>query len=273
MINLLVALPAEARPLIHHFKLNGLPAVAGFRRYGNDQITLLITGVGPVAMASGVTVLGMQAAPSNDAWINLGVAGHRSLPLGSSLLATKITDAGSGLCWYPPQVVAAEIERGELLTLARPAQQYPAVAAVEMEASGFYSTACRFASGELVQCLKVISDNRQQPVEQLDEELISRRMVELIEPLNRLIEALGTLLESRPAEVEVASERRAYLQAWRFSHAQEIQLDRLLTDCRLLEGAVPPVSEFSQQTTAKSLLAALAARLQTLRLNYSLSKS
>ena len=50
----------------------------------------------------------------------------------------------------------------ELETLERPDFDYRRKGAFDMEASGFYPTALRFSQPQLVHCLKVISDNREQ---------------------------------------------------------------------------------------------------------------
>ena len=269
MINLLVALQVEAKPIARHFGLNGKPAVAGFRRYGNPEINLLVTGVGPVAMASGATLLGMECRDSPAAWVNIGIAGHRQLPVGTTLLASKITDQPSGLCWYPPQVVAAAIPRAELITVAQPPPEYPMEAAVEMEASGFYPTACRFATGELVQCLKVVSDNREYPAASLNEELIGECIDAAIEPLAGLMSELVSVMNALPLAAVSEAERQVYIQKWRFSRSQQGRLSRLLHDYQLLTGEVPEMERFKSAPTGKALLVALEADLLARRIDYS----
>jgi hypothetical protein len=267
MINLLVALQAEARPLIKHFGLDGRPAVAGFRRYGNAEINLLVTGTGSVAMAAAVALLGLEALTAPAAWINFGIAGHRDWPVGRALLATKITDHGSGLCWYPPQVITTNLAGVELLTVASPVDNYPDSAAVDMEASGFYPTACRFATAELVQCLKVVSDNRDRPANELNEAGISELISAGLEPLNGLLVALQKLLAALPIKPEAPLSD--YLDRWRFTHAQRLQLTRLLQDFRLLAGHWPDIQVYQQQISGEALLAALTTDLNARRLDYS----
>lgn len=269
MINLLVALQAEARPIVRHFGLNGKPAVAGFRRYGNPEINLLVTGVGPVAMSSGVTLLGLECGDGHAAWINVGIAGHRQLPIGTSLLASKITDQPSGLCWYPPQVVSVALPRAELITVAQPLAEYPMSAAVEMEASGFYPTACRFATGELVQSLKVVSDNAEHPAALLNEALIGELIGGVIEPLADLMGQLVSLMNALSPLPVSERQHQAYWQQWRFSHAQQGQLTRLLHDYQLLTGGAPDREIFKAAPTGKALLIALEAELLARRIDYS----
>jgi len=271
LINLLVALQAEAGPIIRHFGLNGLPAVAGFHRYGNADINLLVTGVGPVAMASGVTVLGLESAMTPAAWINVGIAGHADLPIGTPLLASKITDLSSGLCWYPPQALQLEIPRCEVKTVATPAQQYPADAAIEMEASGFYPTACRFATGERVQCLKVVSDNRDNPPTQLNAAVIGERIGELLGSLEILIDELSAVMAELSPSTASPADLQPFIEGWRFSQTQRTLLSRLLHDYRLLSDGVPQISEFKAHRRGADLLAALQADLLARRLDYSLT--
>jgi len=269
MINLLVALQAEARPIINHFGLNGRPPVAGFHRYGNPQINLVVTGVGPVAMAGGVMLLGLDPAATSAAWVNVGIAGHAHLPIGTPLIASKITDQHSGLRWYPPQVLTADLTTSELVTVAPPSLEYPAQGAVDMESSGFYPTACRFATGELVQCLKVVSDNRDNPSSLLNKAVIGELVGGLLAPLEQLMDRLQAPLAETSLAVADAADMQPFLDNWRLSQTQQRLLSRLLHDYRLLVGHLPTVSDYRHHRRGSALLAALEADLMTLRLNQS----
>ena len=56
MINILTALPCEAKPLIHHYRLNGRQ-VHGFRIYENSDMRLIVSGIGKVAAAAACACL------------------------------------------------------------------------------------------------------------------------------------------------------------------------------------------------------------------------
>ncbi|MGH9462066.1 MAG: hypothetical protein ACRD1X_12660, partial [Vicinamibacteria bacterium] len=106
MIRLVVALPAEAKPLVSHFNLKPAREARGFKIYQNDDIALIVSGVGKIAAAAATAYLqAWTGNRPNGAWINVGMAGHRDLLLGKGVLAYRITDRATGETWYPPPVI------------------------------------------------------------------------------------------------------------------------------------------------------------------------
>lgn len=159
MINLAVALAAEARPLVRHFGLSQYRSARGFRVYAAGGVRLIVTGMGKLNAAAGVAYLGGMDCTPNQGWVNVGVAGHRDLAVGTGVIATKITDHAVSRNWYPPLVANPPGVAAQVRTFDRPVESYPESAVCDMEASAFFSVATRFSCGELVQCFKVISDN------------------------------------------------------------------------------------------------------------------
>ena len=78
-------------------------------------------------------------------------------------------------------------------TLDQPNFDYVRDSAFDMEASGFYATAVRFSRAELVQCLKVISDNRDSPGHGIDASTVRRLIGGKLDLLEALIEGLSVL--------------------------------------------------------------------------------
>ena len=74
MIHLVVALRAEARPLIEHFRLRGEPERSPFALYQGDAMRLVISGVGRVAAAGATAHLATRYPESRAAWLNFGMA-------------------------------------------------------------------------------------------------------------------------------------------------------------------------------------------------------
>ncbi|MBL4622579.1 MAG: hypothetical protein JKY89_09285 [Immundisolibacteraceae bacterium] len=278
MIHIMVALQAEAKPLVNQYRLKGLPPLAGFRRYGNDQITLLVTGVGSVAMAAGVMALGLagdslvKSGIGQTGWLNIGIAGHQCMPLASVVVAGKITDQSSGLCWYPPQILALELPVLPLLTVAKPVTDYPDSQLIDMEASGYFVTACRFSVGESAQVLKVVSDNRDSNIDQLNGPAISGLIENALDPIGRLIDKLQHQLSSVADSVVSSTEVDQFLQRFRLSKSQQFQLVRLLQDYRVLTGELAGVEQFDQLHRAADLLNALEQLLLPHRRNYQLGR-
>ena len=273
----MVALQVEAKPLVSHYQLKGLPPLAGFRRYGNDRITLLVTGTGSVAMAAGVMALGLspsasvEGASGQTGWINIGIAGHARLPLASVAMAGKITDQSSALCWYPPQTLTLGLPLLPLLTVAKPLTDYPENQLIDMEASGYFVTACRFAVGESVQLLKVVSDNHDSNIDQLNGPLITGLIAGALESIDQLIDQLQRQLSSTDSALVNALELDPFMQRFRLSKSQQFQLIRLLRDYHLLTGVLAKVEQFKHHHRGDDLLNALEQLLMPLRRSYQLA--
>jgi hypothetical protein len=159
MLRFVVALQAEARPLVERF---GLAAVgeSPFPLYRGEEAWLIVSGQGKAAAAAATAYLHLAAggAPGR-AWLNVGLGGHGLRPLGEGVVAHKISDAASGVSWYPQIVIDSPSPTAPLLTVERVEEEYEPPWVYESEASGFFPTACRFSVAELIQCYKVVSDN------------------------------------------------------------------------------------------------------------------
>jgi hypothetical protein len=198
-INLVTALPAEAKPIASKFGLERLQADRRFALYRRDRIALVVSGPGKIDAASATAYLGALGGCKNDAiWINVGVAGHAQRKVGEILLAHKITDAGSGHSWHPALAggVDEPCQSDSLVTLDRPDLSYECDGMFDMEASGFYPTACRFSAMESVQVLKIISDNRDDTAFGLSAKRVRRLMVAALDTLEALLEQLAKSAES-----------------------------------------------------------------------------
>ena len=235
MINLVVALPAEARPLIRHYHLWSREPRGLFPVHENETIRLVVCGAGKVSAAAATAFL--QATGDHagmQGWLNVGVAGHAEQAIGEGLLAHRITDQATGRQWYPPLVIDRPPPSGNLTTLDQAGPEYPDETMLDMEASGYYPIACRDATAELVHSYKVISDNRQSPAGSLNaarvEDLVSGRLEEIDTLITQVSELAHELraLHAAPPELEL------FEANWRFSVSQRHQLRRLLKRWHLI---------------------------------------
>lgn len=259
MLKVVIALDCEAKPLREHWRLKPVPA-NGFRVYANDHTRLIISGPGILNAAAATAYLaGQDAFNTTTAWLNLGVAGHASLPLGTPVLASGIQQDQQR--WYPSLVFHPPCTLKTILTVSRPETNYPGDQIYEMEAAGFYPTASRFASAELVQVLKIISDNREHGIQQLNAPGLSALVAAalplidgLCDELRQLATELSTLEADPPGY-------QAYLQRWHFSASQRVQLRRLLQRHQMLLGD-PPI--LSSLTSPRAVLRTLQHALEPL---------
>ncbi len=262
MIRFVVALPAEARPLIERFELTRADAAA-FPLWQGAEASLVVCGVGRAAAAAATGYLaGRLRGAGEAAWINVGVGGHHGLAVGEAVLAHKVVEAASGRSWYPPLVFEPPCPTATVLTVDRPETSYPTDAVYEMEAAGFCSAAARFASAELVQVVKVISDNAESPTRRLSGARVQELIGARIAPVARLAEETAILareLRSRRAPPPALS---GFLDRWRFTVSERRRLERLLRRLAVLEAAAPEAAELAARPTASSVIAALERRLQ-----------
>ncbi|NKB70920.1 MAG: hypothetical protein GKR89_27940 [Candidatus Latescibacteria bacterium] len=224
MFNFVTALAAEARPLIQRYRL--VKTEADWPLYQGDGLQLIVAGVGRLATAAATAYLAGRTPQRPLAWLNIGIAGHGVLAVGTPLLAHKITDAQT--VHFPAFPFRPPCATDVVHTVDQPETGYADKIAYDMEAAAFWPTACRFASAELVHCLKIVSDNPTQPADRLDAaavaELVAAKL-ELVDQLHTLITPLAQVLAPGRQDPPFYAAAR---QRWRFSTAQQHQLRRLL---------------------------------------------
>ena len=238
MIHFVVALACEARPLIRRYGLKAGSPTSAFRVYRSPQHDLVVCGVGKIAAAAATAYLGAGANAEDEVWINVGVAGHRSLNVGSGLVADRILDRASGQAWYPPQLFAGEYHSSLVISVDQVEKEYAEEAAYDMEAAGFWPTATRFSTAELVQCYKVVSDTRQSAARGLTADAIEV----LIESRLPEIDCLTLELEGLRAQMPAAPsfDIGPFLERWRLTVSQQRRLRHLLRRWCVLTGASAP---------------------------------
>jgi hypothetical protein len=125
--------------------------------------------------------------------VNVGIAGHKRHAVGSLFLIDKITDFDSQKNYYPPLVFTPPCRTAGIKTVSRLQPAYDAQDLCDMEASAFYETAVRFSSGELIHCLKVISDNELSPAENIESKQVSLLIARHIATIETLLAELSRL--------------------------------------------------------------------------------
>lgn len=267
MINLVVALAVESRPLIEHFRLSEDRSAVGFRIFRKDDMRLIVTGRGRVSCAAGVAALacreaGGSRASTARAWLNVGIAGHADLDIGVGVHALSVVEAATQHRWYPVQV-APLAGRGEALcTVDVPETGYPGPYVYDMEASAFCGTAARFATSELIQVYKIISDNRETGVESVEKHGVRDLMTRHLPAIEEMASALSGLAADVDATRPRLDELERMLNRWHFTASQQHQLRELLRKWETLGGSAPLLDEeLNRCPSAKSVLAEIGARL------------
>jgi hypothetical protein len=234
LITIVCALNCEAKPWIEFYKLKKAYD-RPFDLYINDdtQVQILISGIGALSTAAAIGWLGaraqLQGRSDNMVWLNLGIAGHAALELGTAVRVHAFVGEESLRKHYPPLTAKWSGETAAVLSVNAPTNTYPDDMMVEMEAFAFYKSANLFSSAELVQSVKVISDNEENDVSDLNASKITELMRTQLEQVNQFIVALLSLpLANKPAELILE------LTQLRATHSQRQQLESLLKKVSVL---------------------------------------
>lgn len=265
MTFLVTALQSEARPLVDFFHLEGSDAASPFRSYRNGELTLVVSGVGRVASAAATAHAFARAGePRNRPWLNVGIAGHRSAEVGSCWLANKVFDPSNERAWYPSLVFDSRLPTAEVVTVDRPESRFERDALYDMEASAFFAIASRFAPVELVQVVKIVSDNRGAPASGLEPAEVSRLIGAHVETIAALVEQTRGLADELAGRlVNVPVELESWIGDRHVTVSQRRKLSDVLRRLAVLEGdAGPSPGEFSGAEDARELLLALEERLE-----------
>lgn len=236
MIHITTALACEARPLIEHYNLKTIMTSDVFKIYASDDVRLIITGIGKISAAAATSYLHAYfSCKKNNVWLNIGIAGHPVLDVGTGVLAHKITDNNSGRSWYPPRIIDAAYPTQDLISVDLPENTFNEMALFDMEASGFYATACRFATSELVQCYKVVSDNRIFCADKISKANTSTLIKCNLKAIDRLISHLRQLGSEISGTEDITQQLDNYIKRWHFTHYQRNQLGQLLRKLKTLD--------------------------------------
>ena len=247
-VHLLIALPCEAKPVVDHFRLKRLMSESAFAIYARDNLSLTVSGIGKSAMAAATAYTHLLFGKQSDSiWLNIGVAGHKEAAIGTPFIAEKITDADNGQNHYPTFVASQPCDSLPLSTFSAPQNCYPENSLCDMEASAFFETASRFSSSELIQCLKIISDNDKHSTEQVNPKGVSSLIEKQLPLIDTIIQNFIVLADSLPT---INDEIPSLLSdRWHFTASEQRQLKALLQRWKLLSPE-QPIEELELPGTA-----------------------
>ena len=204
-------------------------------------------------MAAGVAYTqALFAVIEHPVLVNVGIAGHKHYAVGSLFLIDKITDFDSKKSYYPPLVFTPTCRTGCIQTVSRPQLVYDLQHLCDMEASAFYETAVRFSSGELIHCLKVISDNELSPAENIQLKQVAQLIAAHVATIEILLAEL-----SRLARLITVPELKLFehlIQRYHFTSSEQGQLKNRLSRWATLTHTQVPEFDESQFHKGKDVL-------------------
>lgn len=260
-----VALSAEARPLIDALKLKRL-IDKPWPYYSNGEDHLILTGIGQLnAAAACGWMIGHEPTLARVPWLNVGIAGHADLPLGSLCWVERLNYKHGNL--YPALHIRSALIGRALQTIEEASTNYPDNSLLDMEGLAFYLSCSRFVPIELLHLLKVVSDNRENSIQAIDKAmtsaLIKDNTADILSFAQGLTDLADALPEDTPPELMPCVD--AYLHQWRFSHSQKQQLIKLQLRHYALAGDLVAASHLDPQPRdAKQVLAVLHTKTEQL---------
>jgi adenosylhomocysteine nucleosidase len=267
MIRFVVALAPEADALIRRYRME--PCEGAFPWFRSEEAALAISGVGKMAAAAAASYLHARTGEEPLAvWVNFGTAGHRDRPLGDVLLAHTVTDAASGKRFHPPRLDGPELDCVEVLTVDRRESEFESNAAYDMEAYGFVASALRFSTSELVQPIKIVSDNRDTTTAAWTaaavRDLVESRLDVVAKAADRFREIAEDLEPLRREETQSRAALAAYTRRVHFTVSESRRLRRLLQRWAALEPEA--ARESAEGSSASDILERLEQRVHALAL-------
>ena len=190
-INIVTALNCEAKPLIDYYRLSKVnkkpfdfyTGQVNSVRKQSVEMNLIVGGIGQLNTAMACGWLAAQSGLDRTIWLNVGIAGHKDNEVGRILRVCNVNDPITGFNHYPALTAKWNDDVSALMTSALPLSEYPEATLVDMEATAFFTAAGSCASSELVQSLKVVSDNQEESLERLNASLISQLIAAQIEKI------------------------------------------------------------------------------------------
>ena len=255
-MNFVVALKAEATPLVESFELAKESAPSPFPVFANGKHRLVLSGVGKELAAKATRYLSERFPRPNQAWLNFGLAGHGALATGTVFMANRILDDDRKSAFYPTQLLDHDLESSALQTCSSPVYDYPDPIGYDMEASTFCSSASLVSIRELIQVVKVVSDNPDHPVGSLDRSSVGALIESALPSILPLVDQLEELAHKIAPAAGLAELVDSALTHHPFSETQRHQARKLLTHALAL--GFPGKDALEAITSAKSARQAIS---------------
>ena len=185
-INIVVAMKREAKPLINYWKLKKREETKKIFFNKKKKINLIISGIGKKKAEEATETLAKKTNIKSF-FLNIGIAGHKDLKLGDIVLVSKVTDNKSKYNWYPTLLWKTKIQKVPLITVGFPKIRYTTNFLYDMEASGFFKTARKYVGPEMVQSIKIISDNKDSSILNISSKKIENWIENKIVIIDKLV--------------------------------------------------------------------------------------
>lgn len=216
MIFLVSALYREAKPIIEKYKLRKYGYSEKFPIYKNENITVIISGVGKVNSAIATTYLLSNHDPDlRGIYICLGYCGSvlgANYSLGKIIIIHKITDNSSNRNYFTDIIYKHDFMEDSLVTCDKVVSladlSEDGGTLFDMEASGFYLACNSFLKRNQIFVAKVISDFIDDKArKEIDFDLMDEKILEAFDFFYELAQKIQTEEKIFTEEEEASLEK------------------------------------------------------------------
>jgi len=225
LIYLVIALLAEAKPIIAHLNLTK-SSDKPFKIYSSPDYKLIISGMGTQnASIATAHLLTLSPPTKNDFLFNIGICGAPdSFDIGEAIMINKISS--SKRHFYPDMSLRHKFKEASILTVETP-QEDKCDRCVDMESSAIFSTALYFLKTGQLSFIKVVSDHFSSKIPTKED--INSWISPHLENFEILFKNADKLREKRPLiSTELKEKSLKIVEKLRLSHSQKLQLDDAL---------------------------------------------
>lgn len=191
-----VALDCEARPLLSHFNLGRRHDIHTYRVYQSVDTWLIVSGVGKVAAANAVGFMSgllHQSMLEYAIWINIGIARHAHLALGSCCWVSRAEDDVLKKALFPVLTVPLPCMAMPCITVDETVTRDQSDFLHDREASAFVFSASRVTTLEWIHAFKVVSDNQENPPDRIEVTQVKEWITHSLEGISSFINHLQDL--------------------------------------------------------------------------------
>ena len=269
MINFVVATHAESLPIIKFYNLKQIKSDSTFQvfRDVNCNIFLIISGIGKVRSASATTYLySIYSKKKNQIWINPGICGHKNYPVGNGYLVNKITDQSTNQNFYPIQAFPHDFFTDSCVTCDKPNSNY-CKSLYDMESSGFFCTALKFSTCELIHLFKVISDNETNRINLKEKAYISDLIKGNLIPINKLVKQLKIINKKNYKKTQyqadlIEKQYFYFCKNFNLKRTDQQELKNVLEDWNYFENFESPIKYLKKKKIKKEIVNVLKNKLK-----------
>ena len=266
-MNFIVALHPEARPIIERYGLEKRLSSIPFSFFENEKHRLIISGIGRINAAAATGYLLSQIDESPQSIINLGIAGHGNLNIGTPFIANRVIYPEEKVVHYPTPILDQDIERSALQTCNTPEKAYPQPIGYDMEAHTICSVAYKAVSRELVQIIKIVSDNPSNNLDTFDPKTATDLISIHLPLIDEIIESMDGIIQSISLDPILLKLVTKIQSSHHFTFTQSHQLRKVIQQAHALGLKNSKITNLvSSCANAKDLIAALKKKLEPLRL-------